>query len=343
MNCIIHNEVRSIIVYFCTILLTLSFSHKINAQKQIVGDPNTCPLCNPPLEIVKIRGMNYNLHEFPIVHLFEGEHSKSKYTLYQFVGMGLNATLFNQGFFTDMNDMSQITKTQISDILDPHKFVNPSIRIISQSKPNTLISARAKLETAKESVTNFDTFSMQVVAGRPGKTAVAWLYGSAGKMSLTRDTHYSTQMNFILPVVVHPSPVPLFIQEMTITPADKKKKTKFFFLDAQFPENTVRPIAQQCPTKYHGFNLWFTQTKLAHQLSIEGNNNCVDLISVLSSDNDDFEDREVRRILLIVNDGSKKDGLPLFSTSTYEDRVFIGNKITRTTQPESETVKPQGE
>lgn len=70
---------RSVLILVGTVLV-LSLYKTAAAQMQTVGDPATCPLCNPPHEIVKLRGMNNNLIEFPVMHLYESVHSMTLLT-----------------------------------------------------------------------------------------------------------------------------------------------------------------------------------------------------------------------------------------------------------------------
>lgn len=110
---------RSALILVGTVLV-LSLYKTAAAQMRTAGYPATCPLCNPPQEIVKLRGMNNNLIEFPVMHLYEGQRSSSKHTLTHL----------------DVTDLSEIAKTRMSEyilegVYDPYMFVKPYLRIIS--------------------------------------------------------------------------------------------------------------------------------------------------------------------------------------------------------------------
>ena len=293
-------KLTHLILMYLSVAMTISFHQTAAAQYKVVGVPKTCPLCNPPQEITEIRGKNYNLHEFPAMHLYEGQSSTSEYKFYRPPNL---MQLYYKDTTRPLYDES------ISRFGEQYMF-NPEsmyVRVVSQSAPNTLISTNVVTSTSKNVYVPWNLLFLDVTAGAPGDTAVAWLV-AGGTKELVIDgyrTGINSKMTFIQPVVVHPTPLPLFIEEIVIND-DNRLSSNFFSLKNQKQGEKVTIASQTCKTIYsrapYGGDYVL---KNPHYLERESRQSCADLLNVYdlrrNETTDESEWVPIKRILLLVH------------------------------------------
>ena len=312
------------ILKYIMMAIAISLCQSVNAQLQVVGDPKICPLCNPPQEISELRGRNFNLHEFPVMHLYEGQSSTSEYELYRPPNL---MQLLHKDMIVPSYDnlMSRIGEQYV---IDPESMY---VRVVSQSSLNTLISTSVMTSTSKDVFTPWDLFLLDVTAGTPGKISVAWLV-AGGTTELKIDGNrrgIHSEITFIQPVVVHPSSLPLFIQEIVITD-DNRLSSNFFSLKEQKNGERVVPLSQSCPTIYSRAPYGGDYVrKTPHYLKRQLRESCADLLTVFTlrhnETSDEFEWVPIKQILLLVYIDSQEN------ITEYYNGYTIFNSINKDT------------
>ena len=141
-------------------------------------------------------------------------------------------------------------------------------------------------------------------------------------------------MLFIQAVVVHPSPVPLYVQEITL-PANKSSVYLKFKLDEQKPVEKIKLLVNQCSIFYWPLVYRPGDNPKIHSISGYARN-CADLISVESFQGGKF--KEKKRILSIVSDGSIKNGLPKVTSDSFENIVFMRHVTNKTSGIEKKPI-----
>ena len=147
------------------------------------------------------------------------------------------------------------------------------------------------------------------------------------------------QLNFIQAVVVHPSRVPLYVQEITL-PADKSPVFLKFKLDGQRSLERIKILVNQCDIFYGLIVYKPGENAVIH--SINGSaRNCADLISLESYMDGKF--KQTKRILLIVNDVSITDELPKVTSDDFKNTVFMRPLATKASTIQKKVATPGDE
>ena len=313
INKIKHHKTVTLMI----INLVLFSSGSSLAQTKTLGDPATCPLCNPPLRIIQLRAITTNLHEFPAVHLEEGQVSENTHTIKNWNKLWVKkevTTSFVNGKITLVKNA-----TEDSVSYEPYKFVNAQIDVAQMSTANTLISAEAYVSESYWQLGKPRIYTMRFRAGAPGKPAVAWLIGKVTRQHLSNKND-TTELTFIQPVVVHPSPVPLFVQEISI-PSEMELK---FRLEAQKNGEIAVVRSSGCGIRFNGDP--YDPAKNLNPHHLPGyERNCGALASIYIKESEK-KWKEIKRVLVIVNDDKLIEGWDEIENQFSNKKKFYPGK-----------------